>query len=188
MENEGWVAAMRVRDPARIAELRTLLAASITASLGVRVGVGHADIEDFAQEAVLRVVERIDQFRGDSRFTTWAIAVAIRVALTHVRRRKGTSLEATAEEPVSFDDPTRTAQRDELLERLSIAIDRDLTERQREAVRLFLSGTPQVVLAERIGLSAGAFHKMMHDARMRLRKSLEAAGYEPEGVLGLIGD
>lgn len=48
----------------------------------VRLRVGDSDIEDFAQEATVLVLDRIESFRGDSRFVTWANSIAVRVALT----------------------------------------------------------------------------------------------------------
>src|SRR5689334_764994 len=44
--------------------------------------------EDLAQDATLRVMENLDSFRGDSRFTTWATKIAVRVAISDLRRAR----------------------------------------------------------------------------------------------------
>lgn len=72
-------------------------------------------MEDFAQEAAIRVLSRLDGFRGDSRFTTWAVAVAVRVAFTELRRARwrDVSLDALAAGPGAVDpiDPAASPER-----------------------------------------------------------------------------
>jgi RNA polymerase sigma-70 factor, ECF subfamily len=188
ISNEDWIALLRQRDPARLAELGALLKRALVKALRTRRDVSDADFDDFAQDATMRILERLDSFRGDSRFTTWAIAIAIRVAFTALRRRRvfPASAAAAVEPADSHADPTRNADHDELLAVLQRAIDQRLTDRQRDAVSRFLTGVPQVRLAEDLRMTAGAFHKMMHDARLRLRQALESAGFDAAATLRLI--
>lgn len=182
--------------PEAVRRLRTLLRSALARALAGRRDVNDADLDDFSQEAVVRVVQRIDQYRGESRFSTWAIAVAVRVAMTHVRTRRwrqdrapGGIPDADAQ-PLSFRegerDPSTDGQHRELLDVLRHSIDADLTERQRWAVLRFLSGAPQAVLAGELGVTAGAFHKLMHDARRRLRGALERAGFNADTALAIL--
>ena len=53
-----------------------------------RAGVGDGLLEDVVQDALVRILERLPQFEGRSRFLTWAMSVAIRVAMSELRRRK----------------------------------------------------------------------------------------------------
>lgn len=190
------------RDEAAVSALLALLRRGLARALAGRGAVNDADLDDFAQEAALRVVERAGEFRGDSRFSTWAIAVAVRVALTHLRTRRWQRERPTAvvydavgpagaaPEPASGRDgerdPAHHADRGELLEALRRAVEADLTDRQRSAVLKFLSGAPQAALAAEMGVTSGAFHKMMHDARLRLRTALERAGFDSAGVLATL--
>ncbi len=60
------------------------------AALTGRVGSGFdpAAIEDFAQEALIKILDNLDSFRGESHFTTWAQKIAVRVAFTELRRKQ----------------------------------------------------------------------------------------------------
>src|SRR4051812_5553472 len=88
-EARNWPGELRAGGPATeaaVADLRGVLLRGLRRALTGRAGADDALIEDLAQEATLRVLDRLDGYRGDSRFTTWAVAVAVRVALTGLRR------------------------------------------------------------------------------------------------------
>lgn len=186
--NEEWLAALRRPDEGAqeaLAELRAFLRGGLGRALGAK-GVGDADLDDFAQDGLLRVLDKLESFRGESRFTTWAMSVSIRVALTALRRKQAPAASlAEIVEPISqAEPPGQAAEREEALGALRRAIDEVLTERQREAILGKLAGLPVVVIADKLGIKSNAFYKLDHDARKKLRRALEAQGFtqpHPEG-------
>jgi RNA polymerase sigma-70 factor (ECF subfamily) len=193
--NDEWLRALAADgldgDSARM-ELRNLFVRALGRVLASR-GVGQDMCEDFAQDALVRVRERLSSFRGDSQFTTWALAIATRVAFDELRHKrwKDVSFEAITEEsrgPVVFDPSVeagqeRTLVRERVLGALAEAIDRHLTERQRAVLSAELQGMPQAEIAMQLGMNRNALYKLAHDARKRVRSQLEAAGISEADVL-----
>ena len=88
-EGRDWPRELRAGGPitdAALADLRSVLLRGLRRALSGRAGADDALIEDLAQEATLRVLGRLDGYRGESRFTTWAVTIAVRGALTELRR------------------------------------------------------------------------------------------------------
>jgi RNA polymerase sigma-70 factor (ECF subfamily) len=87
--NEEWLTELRgpERDQA-LADLRAILVRGLGYAMADRSQVTEADLQDFAQEALLKILAGLDSFRGESRFTTWAHKIAVRVAFTELRRRR----------------------------------------------------------------------------------------------------
>jgi RNA polymerase sigma-70 factor (ECF subfamily) len=176
---------------AAAADLRKFLRAGLARALGGR-SVGEADLDDFVQDAMIRVLSNLDTFRGDSRFTTWAMAVAVRVAFSALRRRRYKELAASdigpADGSFSIEDfaredvPERPLGRSRLLCELKRAIEEKLTERQRAAVLGELASVPSEELAWRLGMSRNALYKLHHDARKKLLAALDEAGFDAEDV------
>lgn len=180
--NEAWVAGVRAQDGAVLMSLRSYLCRSLRVALSGRAGQG--DVEDFAQLALERVLERVDSFRGDSRFTTWASAIAIRIAFGELRRKAwgNESLEVLlaegrVPEAVTKDTGRDAAARGELLTALKAGIATELSERQFAIVTAELRGMPTAVISKEMGMSTGAIYKMHHDARKKLRRYLEQRGF-----------
>jgi RNA polymerase sigma-70 factor (ECF subfamily) len=156
-------------------------------------GVGEDMCEDFAQDALVRVRERISSFRGDSRFTTWALSIATRIAFDELRHKrwKDVSFEAIAQEsrtPVVFEPSAEAGQerglvRERVLSALAEVIDRHLTERQRAVLAAELQGMPQAEIAAQLGMNRNALYKLAHDARKRVKSQLEATGISETDVL-----
>lgn len=186
--NETWVAALRARDEAALSDLRAYLCRCLDKVLAGRGAQGHA--EDFAQQALTRVLDRLERFRGDSAFTTWASAIAVRVALTELRRKRwgDISLDALLADGATIKSLTahttnaEHAAHREMLDALREGIAETLTERQRAVVLAELSGMPSSVLAEQTGMKPNAIYKMHHDARKRLRRHLEDRGFTVEDL------
>jgi RNA polymerase sigma-70 factor (ECF subfamily) len=140
-----------------------------------------------ASDALLSVLRRLDDFRGASRFTTWAYKFALLEAAVKVRKRAWQGREVPLE-PERWDlfssvalDPDREAEQSELLTTLGAAITELLTPHQRHVlVALALNGVPIDVLAERLNTSRGALYKTLHDARRKLRAHLTERGYALE--------
>lgn len=143
--------------------------------------VADADLDDLSQQAVMRAMERIGDYRGDSRFTTWATSIAVNAALGELRRRKTADVRTQAaveagraalEQPVAPHRLQREAARTVLLD----AVDEALTPTQREALLAELGGLPLMEIERRTGRKRGALYKLLHDARKRLRAHLEGRG------------
>ncbi|MBA4064805.1 MAG: RNA polymerase sigma factor [Isosphaera sp.] len=187
--DDDWLALMAARDGAAVAELRDRLCRGLVKVLAGRTDPSAA--EDFAQEATLRVLDRLADFRGESRFLTWALAVATRVAFSELRkaRYRDVSLDAltasgaTVPEPAAgSDDVAARLDRTAAIDTLRRLIDTTLTDRQRAVIRAELDGVPQAVIADRLGTSRNALYKLGHDARMKLKHGLEAAGISADEV------
>jgi RNA polymerase sigma-70 factor, ECF subfamily len=144
-----------------------------------------------ADDALMSVLARLDDFRGASRFTTWVYKFALLEAAVKLRRRAWQGREVPLE-PETWDlfssaelDPGERAEQGELLATLRSAIDEVLTVHQRHVlVALTLNGVPIDVLAERLNTTRGALYKTLHDARRKLRKHLEEAGLALDARLG----
>ena len=134
-----------------------------------------------ADDALVAVLGKLDDFRGDSRFTTWAYKFALFEAGTKVRRRAWQGREVPLE-PESWaliadgdSTPHQDAETGELLAAVRDAIEDDLTPHQREVfVAATLNEVPIDVLAERLNATRGALYKTIHDARGKLRAALAA--------------
>ncbi|HET7572273.1 MAG TPA: sigma-70 family RNA polymerase sigma factor [Gaiellaceae bacterium] len=150
--------------------------------------LGGDELDSLAQEAAAdaaaSVLRRLDDFRGESRFTTWAYKFALLEAAVKVRRRAWRDRELTLD-PESWSQlehaaggPEASAERSALLAAVQEGIRDVLTPHQRDVlVALALNGVPIDVLAERLGSNRNALYKTLHDARRKLRAHLEAGGH-----------
>jgi RNA polymerase sigma-70 factor, ECF subfamily len=136
-----------------------------------------------ADDATMNVLRRLDDFRGDSRFTTWAYKFALLEAAVKLRKRawQGREVPLEPEQWTGFSSgatpPDITVEQRELLARLQHAIRETLTPHQRQIlVSVALNGVPIDVLAERLNTTRGALYKTLHDARRKLREHLEEEG------------
>jgi RNA polymerase sigma-70 factor, ECF subfamily len=142
------------------------------------------DLDDIAQQAaddaLVSVLRRLDDFRGASRFTTWVYKFALLEAAVKLRRRAWQGREVPLE-PETWSlfssaglEPDEEVEQSELLTTLQRAVAELLTPHQRRVlVALALNGVPIDVLAERLGTSRGALYKTLHDARRKLRRHLD---------------
>ena len=139
---------------------------------------------DSASDAAMNVLRRLDDFRGQSRFTTWAYKFAVLETSVKMRRRPWHGRELPLE-PERWPQvagagasPQADAERRETLEAVRRAIDDELTPHQREVlVAVALNDVPIDVMAERLGSTRGALYKTIHDARDKLRRRLQADGH-----------
>jgi RNA polymerase sigma-70 factor (ECF subfamily) len=140
--------------------------------------------QDAADDAAVSVLRRVDDFRGESSFRTWAYKFALLEAAVKVRRRAWRDREV-ALEPEHWESlahagpgPDDDAECGALLEAVREGIRTTLTPRQREVlIATVLEGVPIDVLAERLDSNRNALYKMLHDARRRLREHVAAAGF-----------
>ena len=188
-----WVEELRAggaRERAAIADLHRLLAKAASFEVNRRAAeLAHlrgGDLEDLAHQAaddaLMAVLRKLDDFRGESRFTTWAYKFALLEAAVKVRRRAWQGREVPLEEEAwsqlaAAGSAARPAEDAELLAALREEIEGSLTARQREVlVAVALNGVPIDVLAERLDSNRGALYKNLHDARRKLREALAARG------------
>ena len=187
--NEAWLADLQSGgsiQQAALMDLRRALIRGLRRALASYSGADDAFLEDAAQESLLRILDRLTQFAGRSQFVTWATAIAIRVALSELRRQrwKDISLNDLTNEsnalPVrSIADEGQSVglERTALLEKMHEVIENELTEKQRLALHAELKGMPLDEIARHMGSNRNAVYKLTHDARKRLKSGLENAGY-----------
>jgi RNA polymerase sigma-70 factor, ECF subfamily len=136
-----------------------------------------------ADDATLSVLRRLDEFRGESRFTTWAYKFALLEAAVKLRKRawQGREIPLEPEQWTGLasdaPSPAATVEQRDLLARLQHAIQEELTPHQRQiVVAIALNGVPIDVLADRLNTTRGALYKTLHDARRKLREHLKEEG------------
>ncbi len=198
--NEGWLAALGKPGSERedaLADLRLFLLRGLGYAMADRPQVTDADIEGFVQEALLKILDNLDSFRGESRFTTWAQRIAVHEAFTELRRKRweNVSLEEVIARydgdftPSALTDPDpspeeRLTQR-ALLQTVERLIAEELTDRQRRAVlAVVFAGMPTEEVARRMDTNRNALYKLIHDARQRLKRGLQAEGISLDDALG----
>jgi RNA polymerase sigma-70 factor (ECF subfamily) len=192
-ESRAWVDALRGTGAEReeaVSRLRELLLGAARFELRRRRGqlarLRSVDLDDLAEQtaddACMSVLRRLDDFRGASRFSTWAYKFALYEAGTRVRRLawRGREIPLEPAEWELFSDggsPEDSAESDELLAAVRDGVARALTPHQREVlVALAVNGVPIDVLAERLSTTRGALYKTLHDARRKLRAHLAERG------------
>ena len=149
--------------------------------------MSDAAFEDFTQEACVRVLDSLHTFRGESSFLAWALAIAVRIALTEMRRAsfRNVSLEAMSEAGAHFEVVSNDVSAEQLAIRQQIQgtleglIATTLSARQRAALQAEIGGVPLSEIALRMEMNRGALYKLLHDARLRLKAGLEARGFGP---------
>ena len=148
----------------------------------------EADREDLAQQsaddALMAVLDKLDDYRGASRFTTWAYKFALLEAAAKTRRRAwhGRQIALDADNWRLIADgsvaPDREVETSELLSAVRDAIGEEITPHERRILTaITLNGVPIDVLAERLSTTRGALYKTLHVARGKLRRRLVADGF-----------
>lgn len=207
--NQDWIAALS--DPnegqaAALNELRELLLRAALYTL-----VTHLDdlkamserdrmalAEDCAQEALQTVLDKLPEFRGESKFTTWAYKFGVNVALTRARRERwrNISLESISEQDplewIQWKEATQTTDSEtaSLQEEVSAVIREvvrsELTARQRQVLKwVVFDDVPMDVVVERLETNRNAVYKMLHDARLKIKRQLAARGYALDEIFEL---
>jgi RNA polymerase sigma-70 factor (ECF subfamily) len=207
--NPDWIVALSDQGSRQAEALEELRALLLRASLYTLVS--HLDdlrglaererlalAEECAQEALLAVLAHLGDFRGDSKFTTWAYKFGVNVALTRARRErwKRVSLDALADED-SLDwlawqegfrgvDTEVAALQAEIAAIIQEAIRDELTDRQRQVLKwIAFDGVPMDVVVERLETNRNAIYKLLHDARTKVKRRLAAHGYDVAEVYNL---
>jgi RNA polymerase sigma-70 factor (ECF subfamily) len=196
--NEDWVQALsEPADEKAVAELRKKLIRGLKPALHKYVDRELDQfVEDVAQDALLKILDNIDSFRGDSKLLTWAMKIAVREGLTELRRKKYddssiedfkypgeegrnelTSLTFAAELP----EPDEATHEQMVLQKVLKIINEDLTDKQKQAINaLMVQGLSVTVVADQMETNRNALYKLVHDARLKIKNQLQVEGIEPE--------
>jgi RNA polymerase sigma-70 factor (ECF subfamily) len=197
-ESRAWLRDLRsdgsTRDDA-IARLHALLVRAARFEIARRrPTLPHLrgdELDDIALEAaddaLMSVLRRLDDFRGASRFTTWVYKFGLLEAAVKLRKRAWQGREIPLE-PETWNlfasaglEPDAEAEQRDLLRTLQAAIGEQLTPHQRRVLlALAVDGVPIDVLADRLDTTRGALYKTLHDARRKLRRHLDECGLGPE--------
>ena len=199
-DSDAWLRALRhpgaerERATARLHEL--LVRAARFEVSRRRAALSHVrgeELDDLAlqaaDDALVAILGKLDDYRGASRFTTWAYKFALLEAGARMRRRAWQEREVVLEPerwPLMADagqDPQGQAEANELMLAITDLIDSCLTDHQREVlVALALNGVPLDVLSDRLNTTRGALYKTLHDARRKLRAELATRGFALDSI------
>ena len=160
-DTDDWVARLCTEDSrdTALAELRGILLRGLTAASRNRYG-GRLATEDIVQIALMKILDKIDTFEGRSKFTTWAMTITMRLAISEMRRKhfSDVSMSALAKENLEVDlavvndSPIEIeSEKGVILRKLKELIETDLTPKQRVAMNSLLTGMPVEVIAEKSG-------------------------------------
>jgi RNA polymerase sigma-70 factor, ECF subfamily len=193
-DSAQWVRALTGTGPERddaLARLHKLLV-RVARSEARRRGsldIAGPELDDLvhqaAADALVAITAKIGQFRGESRFTTWACKFAIFEVATKIGRHfwRHATMPMDAEDwdrlPDRFGlEPDRVSEWRDLIAALHRAVDTVLSDRQRRVfVAVVLNGVPLDVVAAGLGSNRNAIYKTLFDARRKLRAALAANGH-----------
>ena len=197
-ESAGWVRALsacgaeRDHAAARLHEALLRVARAEAARRSGQLRISGPELDDLAHQAaadaVVAVIAKVGQFRGESRFSTWAyrfviLEVSAKIG-RHFWRQPHVPMDTADWDqlPDRFGlDPARESEWRDLTRALRRAVEEELTAHQRRIfTALVVDAVPLDALAARLGTSRNTIYKTMFDARRKLRASLVANGYLDE--------
>jgi RNA polymerase sigma-70 factor (ECF subfamily) len=190
-------------------DLRRRLGTGLRYALRSYRNVGAQDVDDFVQDALIKILDNLDTFRGESRFLTWAQKIAVHLAISELRRLRWRDVpllqhDEDGREVELLPDPQRVIASGDAagigagagigpeqrlmqtaaIEALRRAISEDLTARQRQAlVAILLQGMPLAEVADKMDTNTNALYKLLHDARKRLKQGLLESGLAADEIL-----
>jgi RNA polymerase sigma-70 factor (ECF subfamily) len=201
--NEAWLADLQSDGLARETALNDLreiiqkgLPYALSRWLSLEDPLFQPLVEEVTQETLLRVLDQLNTFEGRSLFTTWVHKIAVRIALTELRRKRWR--DASLDELTENEDvppppglladhqagPETSAERADMLARVRRILEEELTAKQREAlVLLGLQDIPMEEAARKMKTNRNALYKLLHDARLRLKRRLALEGLTPQDIL-----
>lgn len=196
-ESDDWVALLRDSGETQaqaLARLRKILLGGLRRSFSSK-GVDDAFLEDMVQESIVRVLDKLDQFEGRSKFTTWAMSIAIRQVISELRKKRFQNVslgDITQGERLQIEivdndaaDPELARQRQTVLAELKELIETRISDKQRIALQALLGGMPVEEIAERTESNRNAVYKLIHDARQKLKSELQRRGHDANSILNL---
>lgn len=202
--NEEWVADLRAggdRQAQALGDLRAIIMRGLPFAIAGRLDPNSPEsealTEEVVQETLMNVLKYLDTFEGRSQFTTWAHKIAVRAALTELRRVRwrevplpemavDDDMDASFREtPDHRASPEEQVAQTEMMKRVNRIIMEELTDKQQKALTAIMEGFPLEEAARRLGTNRNALYKMLHDARLRLKKRMEKEGLTPQEVLSV---
>ena len=203
--NEEWIIALGKAGPeqeAALSDLHAIILAGLPYALSKYLSSDHPNFEPLAeqtaQETLLRVLDKLDTFEGRSQFTTWVHKIAIRIALTELRRKRweNVSLEGLVEDEEHFTPaglladskpgPEAIVEGSDLMQRIQRLMMEELTDKQRQAMlAISVKGMPIEEVARRMGTNRNALYKLLHDGRLRLKNRMAREGLTPQDILSV---
>lgn len=195
--NAEWISAIKPPpDEAAIQQLRMYLVKGLKASLYKYVDRDLNDfVEDIAQDSLLKILDKYDTFRGDSKFTTWAMKIAVREGYSELRKKKYedisleqySSYDPNEKEAVEIEhdqaSPDQVTHESMMLKKVQTMMEEELTEKQKKVIQLLMvDQIPMTVVSEMMDSNRNAIYKLVHDARMKLKNRLEVEGINPEEI------
>ncbi|KAF0111792.1 MAG: hypothetical protein FD147_594 [Chloroflexi bacterium] len=203
--NEEWLTSLRSPGELRevaLADLSKIIITGIPYALAKWIQQDDLRfsslVEEVTQETLLRVLARLDSFEERSQFTTWVYTIAVRVALTELRRAKWkeTSLDQLIEGKEEGDEPHEipdmgvniesSFEKREMMSIIQKVMLEELTEKQRTALMaVAIHGMPLEEVARRMDTERNALYKLLHDARLKLKHHMEKQGIAPEELFAV---
>ncbi len=202
--NEEWIADLRAggeQQAQALEDLRAIILRGLPYAIAGRIAPNSPEsealVEEIVQETLMRVLDNLDTFEGRSQFTTWAHKIAVRAALTELRRVRWREVplpemgmnddedNSYRELPDHQPNPEDQIDRKDMMRRVNRIIMEELTDKQRKALMATMEGFPLEEAAQRLGMNRNALYKLMHDARLRLKKRLEREGLTPQEILSV---
>jgi RNA polymerase sigma-70 factor, ECF subfamily len=201
--NEAWLSELRTEGPERelaLADLREVIQHGLPYALSRWLSPDDPLftplVEEVTQETLLRVLDQLKTFEGRSMFTTWVQKIAVRIALTELRRKRwqDSSLDEIVDNEESpapprlmadrSPSPESIAERADMVATVRRILEQELTPKQREAlVLLGIQDVPLEEAARRMKTNRNALYKLLHDARLRLKRRLLAEGLSAQEIL-----
>ncbi|MCK5735464.1 MAG: sigma-70 family RNA polymerase sigma factor [Spirochaetaceae bacterium] len=183
-----------------LSDLRIFLMKGLFRTFKGHRKISSENLEDFCQEALIRILLKIDSYRGQARFTTWAMKVAVNLVLSEIRKKswENISLEALdSSEPFLdtggrkgiFSSTERYVMRKEMAELCNRLIDHSLSDRQRTAMVYSMKyGMPLEEIAGKMKTTRNGIYKLLHDARKKLKWEMENLGIHQNDIAELDQD
>ncbi len=196
--NDDWISGLEnPPDEKAVQDLRDILVRGLKPALSKYVDRELDQfVEDIAQDSLLKILDNIHTFRGESKFTTWAMKIAVREGLTELRRKRYDDISIEDLRPEDGDEifsltmadgevgPDRSAHEAQLMEKLMRIINEELTDKQKRAIQaLMIQGLPVQIVADQMGTNRNALYKLLHDARLKIKNRFEIDGIDPDDML-----
>ncbi len=204
--NDQWVDLLsEPRSEQAVSELRRLLIRGLKPALHKYVDRELEQfVEDVAQDGILKILDNIGTFRGESKFMTWAMKIAVREGLTELRRKRWDNIsiedmkgQGDDADPEVFSDtfadedpsPESTTAQKMVVEKIEKMVEELLTDRQREVFKaLVVDGKPSFIVAKEMDTNRNNLYKLLYDARKKLKNELAVQGIDPEELLQEISE
>jgi RNA polymerase sigma-70 factor (ECF subfamily) len=202
--NEAWLADLRasgIQQSAALEDLREIIRRGLNGALLRYLPPDDPNyewlVEESTQDTLLKVLDKLDSFQGRSQFTTWVYRIAVRSALTELRRKRWQNVSLDEMQENAADDnlfPEKQAsteeqiQRAQMIERVTDIIDNVLTPKQRSVLVAISGGMSMDQVCAELNTNRNALYKLMHDARKKLKKRLEMEGLDVEEILSAFQD